>query len=178
MQKMDSFEIEGPRNEESDENSNKTNENFLRLAEKIPSADTFGVNEEIYAIRKSTMMKVSNLLENTQAIENEIKGDVESNANENTENNSKEINIGKKKLGKDFSYSDFEVGADNKRKITFDRNFEDQEKGKRLLARIKGKFKKFFDFPLLRMKFESSFVDVVITCNFPLLMTFFIIKYR
>ena len=177
IQKYDSFEIEGPKNSNDDipeekepeiEISEKFEENLDKKEEIKENHPEYNASidpalEDLYDIRKSTNFQVSTLmLENQQEnskideIINETSPVAYTSTTESTT---------KRALRKGFSYSDFEGGGnDNKRKITFDKKFDEKIKHSKILAKIKKKIKDFFDISVMKMKIETSFVDVVITC--------------
>lgn len=150
LQKIDSFEIEGG----VMGNTREISENIEKI--QLPSLQNIQVPsskelEDLYDIRKSTMIKVSTL------IEGETDNDKTQELIKENEN---------KQFRRGFSYSDFESGGDNKRRVTFEKQYEDVWKGKiDFVGRIGKIAGKCCDFSLIKNKLESSFVDVVITCR-------------
>ena len=167
MQKIDSFEIEGPAVIEEEKNEGMKDEKEENEVEmKIPHINdkkilTFQSMEleEMYDIRKSSVdPRMVSMLEEQQTDEPHEEEKVSDIAEEKKSNS--------RMLRKGFSYSDFEVGEENhKRKITFDRRFDSVNKKYICCKRMREKLRKWLDFSRMKLKFENSFVDVVITCK-------------
>lgn len=164
LQKIDSFEIEGP----DAETKQKTDKEELSLNEKQKMALSFNLQptppindnlEYLYDIRKSTNIKVSTLIEEESENNDQTKDDIQKS---DTSTITKDENS--KTFRRGFSYSDFEGGGEDKRKVTYDKQYQQQKK-KSLIMKVKQRFRTFFDFPSMKTKFENSFVDVVITCT-------------
>lgn len=157
LRSIDSFEIEGP---SLDLTTNKqSHQNIEDIEDTFPNLEI----EQMYDIRKISLRKISNRSESPIG---EVGYHKEKQKISSLGANEKKDEKKDKVLRKGFSYSDFELGGDNKRKITFDRRFEQQKNGKRICNRIKKRIREIMDISKLKLKLENSFVDVVITCNF------------
>ena len=167
LQKIDSFEIEGPAVIEEEKNEGMKDEKEENEVEmKIPHINdkkilTFQSMEleEMYDIRKSSIDPRMVSMLDEQLTEEPREEEKVSDIAEEKKSNSR-------MLRKGFSYSDFEVGEENhKRKITFDRRFDSVNKKYICCKRMREKLRKWLDFSRMKLKFENSFVDVVITCK-------------
>lgn len=163
LQKIDSFEIEGPAiEEEKNEVLKEEKEGEIKLPQigdkKILTFQSMEL-EEMYDIRKSSVdPRMVSMLEEQQTDEPHEEEKVSDVAEEKKSNS--------RMLRKGFSYSDFEVGEEtHKRKITFDRRFDSVNKKYICCKRLREKLRKWLDFSRMKVKFENSFVEVVITCK-------------
>lgn len=162
LQRIDSFEIEGGFVGNTGNTGNPRE--FHESLEKIPMPQLTLQNiqvpsskelEDLYDIRKSTMIKVSTLIEE----------DTEGEKTQEIARNDKE-NEGKQQFRRGFSYSDFESGGDNKRRVTFEKQYEEIWRGKvDFLGKLRKMLGKCCEFSLIKSRLENSFVDVVITCS-------------
>lgn len=193
LQKIDSFEIEGPAKQEEDfaEAQERSPKNDAEATVtnpipnlrdsmksdtknkspkpdevlKIPTFQTMEL-EDLYDIRKTTNLGVSTFEDVKE--EDENKGDTTVKSGETAdESTPNKAEIKPRMLRKGFSYSDFEVGLENnKRKITFDRRYDRTIMGYGICTRVRDKLKKWLNFSRIKTRLENSFVEVVITCTF------------